>query len=73
MSNIRARYHELVAQQEEKTAALTELIEERSHAIIEQRDFSRQSEIVQLEYDFHALSAAVMKAHELAEKEEASL
>lgn len=72
MSKMRARYRELVAQQEQTAAAVVALVEERSLAIIEQREFSRQSEIVQLEYDFHALSAAVMKAHELAEVEEAA-
>ncbi len=72
MSKMRARYHELVAQQEQKTAAIVALIEERSMAIIDQIEFSRQSEIVQLEYEYHAVSAAVMKAHELAEVEEAA-
>ncbi|WP_421611644.1 hypothetical protein [Agrobacterium tumefaciens] len=72
MSKMRARAHELDAEVKEKTAQIVTLIEERSAAIIDQREFSRHSEIAQLEYDILAIHAAITKAYELAEAEEAS-
>lgn len=72
MSKMRARAHDLNAEAKEKTAQIVTLIEERSAAIIHQREFSRHSEIAQLEYDILAIHAAITKAYELADAEEAS-
>lgn len=69
MAELRARYHELVAEQARRIAEITILVNERSIALIEGRTFSKRREIQDLEYEILALAEAVAVADGLAAAE----
>ncbi|MFB0691946.1 hypothetical protein ACA106_15640 [Agrobacterium pusense] len=70
MSKMRARYHELVAEQSKLRGESDRLINARSQALIEATAFSEGDKIRSLHDEIMAIDAAIMAADEQAKIEE---
>jgi hypothetical protein len=71
MSKMRARYHELVAEQSKLKAESERLIGARSQALIEGTAFTEGDKIRSLHDDIIAIDAAIATVDEQAKVEEA--